>query len=90
MYLLVENNTADSYGVIYLSDSEFQGNDSGNFTFSNNLGSLVAFNSNVTFSGYATFVNNQPQNGTSRDFQEGGAFTLFQSNLFFDGECILE
>ena len=89
-YLLVENNTADSYGVIYLSDSEFQGNDSGNFTFSNNLGSLVAFNSNVTFSGYATFVNNQPQNGTSRDFQEGGAFTLFQSNLYFDGECILE
>ena len=89
-YLLVENNTADRYGVIYLSDSEFQGNDSGNFTFSNNLGSLVAFNSNVTFSGYATFVNNQPQNGTSRDFQEGGAFTLFQSNLFFDGECDLE
>ena len=88
--LLVENNTADSYAVIYLSDSEFRGHDSGNFTFSNNLGSLVAFNSKVTFGGYATFVNNQPLKTTSRDFQEGGALTLFQSNVFFDGECDLE
>ena len=88
--LLVENNTADRYAVIYLSDSEFRGHDSGNFTFSNNLGSLVAFNSKVTFGGYATFVNNQPLKTTSRDFQEGGALTLFQSNVFFYGECDLE
>ena len=88
--LLVENNTADRYAVIYLSNSEFRGHDSGNFTFSNNLGSLVAFNSKVTFGGYATFVNNQPLKTTSRDFQEGGALTLFQSNVFFDGECDLE
>ena len=89
-FLLVDNNKADRYAVIYLSDSEFFGDDSGNVTFSNNLGSLVAFNSNITFTGYATFVNNTPSQTDSGDFQEGGAITLFQSNVFFDGVCNLE
>ena len=91
-YFLIDNNIADRYAVIYLSDSEFIGDDSGNatVTFSNNLGSLVAFNSNITFNGYATFVNNQPSQTVSGDLQEGGAMTLFQSNVFFDGECNLE
>ena len=89
-FLLVDNNKADRYAVIYLSDSEFFGDDSGNATFSNNLGSLVAFNSKITFTGYATFVNNTPSQTDSGDFQEGGAITLFQSNVFFDGVCNLE
>ena len=91
-YFLIDNNIADRYAVIYLSDSEFIGDDSGNatVTFSNNLGSLLAFNSNITFNGYATFVNNQPSQTVSGDLQEGGAMTLFQSNVFFDGECNLE
>ena len=91
-YFLIHNNIADRYAVIYLSDSELIGDDSGNatVTFSNNLGSLVAFNSNITFNGYATFVNNQPSQTVPGDFQEGGAMTLFQSNVFFDGECNLE
>ena len=89
-FLLVDNNKADRYAVIYLSDSEFIGNDSENPIFSNNLGSLVAFNSNITFTGYATFVNNTPSQTVSGDFQEGGAITLFQSNVFFDGVCNLE
>ena len=89
-FLLVDNNKADRYAVIYLSDSEFIGNDSGNAAFSSNLGSLVAFNSNITFTGYATFVNNTPSQTVSGDFQEGGAITLFQSNIFFDGDCNLE
>ena len=86
-FLLVDNNKADRYAVIYLLDSEFFGDDSGNVTFSNNLGSLVAFNSDITFTGYVTFVNNTPSQTVSGDFQEGGAITLFQSNIFFDGEC---
>ena len=86
-FLLVDNNKADRYAVIYLSNSEFFGDDSGNVTFSNNLGSLVAFNSNITFTGYVTFVNNTPSQTVSDDFQEGGAITLFQSSIFFDGEC---
>ena len=89
-FLLVDNNKADRYAVIYLSDSEFFGDDSGNVTFFNNLGSLMAFNSNITFTGYATFVNNTPSQTVSGDFQEGGAITLFQSNVFFDGVCNLE
>ena len=50
----------------------------------------MAFNSNITFTGYATFVNNQPLQTASGDFQEGGAVTIFQSNVFFDGVCNLE
>ncbi len=88
--LLIDNNMADRYAVIYLSDSEFIGNDSGNVTYSNNLGSLMAFSSNITFTGHAIFVNNQPRT-VSGDFQQGGAITLlFQSNIFFDGVCNLE
>ena len=89
-YLLIDNNWADRYAVIYLSDSDFIGHGSGNITFSNNSGSLVAFNSNITFMGYARFENNQPPQTITGDFQEGGAITLFQSNIFFDGSCNLE
>ena len=80
-HLLIDSNSADGYAVILLSASEFNGHDSGNITFSHNLGSLVAFNSNVTFSGYAAFVSNQPgpsiQSISIDDFQEGGALTIF-------------
>ena len=89
-FLLIDSNMAHTYGMIYLSDSEFIGNNSGNATFSNNLGSLMAFNSNITFTGYATFVNNTPSQTVSGYFQEGGAITLLQSNIFFDGECNLQ
>ena len=86
-HLLIDKNLGSA--VIYLSGSELSGNDSGNFTFSNNNGSLVAVNSNVNFNGYTKFVNNQP-NATTDTFQEGGAITLFQSNVFIDGNCTLE
>ena len=89
-YLSIDNNWADRYAVIYLSDSDFIGYGSENVTFSSNLGSLVAFNSNITFVGYARFVNNQPSQTATGDFQEGGAITLLQSNIFFDGVCNLE
>jgi hypothetical protein len=85
--LRVDRNSADRYAIIYLTDSEFRGHyNSGCLIFSNNLGSLVAFNSNITLMGYnVTFENNQPAQNTMRDFEEGGAVTLFQSNLFFYG-----
>ena len=91
-HLLIDNNSVDNFAVIYLSGSLFRVNDSlATFTFSNNSGSFMAFNSNVTFSGYAVFVNNQPASlKPSYNFQEGGAITLFQSNVFFDGECNLK
>ena len=40
---------------MYLSDSELYVEYS---VLSNNVGSLVAFNSNITFRGYVEFVNN--------------------------------
>ena len=91
-YLLINSNLANSDAVIYLSNSQFIGHDSrSNISFSNNLGSLVAFNSNVIFIGYALFVNNhQPPPTTTDNFQEGGAITVFQSNLVFDGACDLK
>ena len=89
-HLLIDKNSGSA--LIYLSGSEFRGNDSGNFTFSNNNGSLVAVNSKVNFSGYTKFVNSQSSNMTSGIVQEfkGGAIFLFQSNVFIDGKCILE
>ena len=75
--------------MIYLSDSDFIGHVSENVTFSNNLGSLAAFNSNITL-GYARIENNQLPQTITDDFQVGGAITLFQSNIFFDGSCNLE
>ena len=92
-YLLIDGNMAYGNAVMYLSDSEFVGYDTENeLTFSNNLGSIVAFNSNITFTGYAGFVNNQPLQMllVLDDFQEGGAISLFQSNVYFNGVCNLE
>ena len=89
-HLLIDGNSADDYAVIYLSQSEFRGNDSGHLTFSNNVGSILMFNSNITFSGFAKFVNNQPSKITTDDFKSGGALALFQSNVFFDGVCYFE
>ena len=89
-YLLIESNLAGRYAVIYLFDSELRGRDSANVTFSSNLGSLVAFNSNITFSGYVELVNNQQTQTIAGDFQEGGAITLIQSSAVFDGECNFE
>ena len=87
--LVIDNNSAVSHAVIYLFDSEFRGFNSGNITFSNNIGSLMALNSSITFSGYAMFMNNKPQNDQGI-FQEGGSVTVFQSSVSFDGECNLE
>ena len=91
--LLIMNNTVkNEYAIIQLYNSEFTGHDSGNATISNNTRSLVAFSSNITFSGYARFSHNQQQiiTATDNNLQEGGAITLLQSNLFLDGMCMLE
>ena len=85
---IIDNNSAGRYAAVYLSDSRYDSE--GNITFSNNLGSLVAFNSNITITGNANFVANHPRHSTTGDLHEGGAITLFQSNLVLDGVCTLE
>ena len=92
-HFLIDGNSADDYAAIYLSQSEFRGNDSGHITFSNNVGSILAFNSNITFSGFAKFAKNQPSKITTDDlviFESSGALALFQSNVFFNGVCYFE
>ena len=87
---LILSNNARS-GAIYLTNSELYVENSGNLILSNNAGSLMAFNSNITFMGCVVFVNNEPKQSSSitDTFQEGGAMTLFQSNVFFNGNCSL-
>ena len=90
--LLIVNNSAENeFAIIHLYNSEFIGHDSGNAMISNNLRSMVAFASNITFKGNVKLSHNQqPQTTTDNYFQEGGAMTLVQSNLFLDGMCRLE
>ena len=89
--LIAYNNIAENYAVVYLANSELIGHYSGNLTLSNNLGSLFAFSSNISFMGYVVFVNNRPSQTVKNNFQQaGGSITLFQSNLYFDGICLLE
>ena len=80
--------------MIYLSDSELKVKYSGSLVLSNNVGSLVSFNSNITFMGCVKFVNNHPMRSNAstntETLQEGGAITLFQSNVFFNGNCSLQ
>ena len=90
------NNTA-TFGVIYLiRDSVLNVNTSGNVMFSNNTGSLVAFKSDIDFTGYVQFVSNHPEteiswtNSSTAIFQEGGAITLFHSNAHFKGKCTIQ
>ena len=90
--LRVANNSAGRYAIIYVTDSTFRAHYSGYAILSNNLGSLLAFNSNITLmAGYnVTFENNQPAQSTMPEFEEGGAVTLLQSNMFFDGYCYFQ
>ena len=92
----VVNNTA-KYAVIYLiKDSKLNVENSGNLILSNNVGSLVAFKSDIIFTGYVQFVSNHPENesswtNTTTDiFREGGAITLFHSGAYFNGNCTLQ
>ena len=74
-----------------MDNSEFIGHQSGNATISDNLRSLIAFNSNVTFMGNVKFLNNQQPLSVSGNFlQEGGAMTLVQSRAYLDGTASFE
>ena len=81
------------YAIIYLSNSELNVEYSSNVLVFCNIGSLIAFNSTITFMGSVEFTSNYPLakqvNSSTNLFQEGGAVTLFHSNAFFNGNCSL-
>ena len=51
-FLVTGYNRANKYAVVFLHYSKFNVHYSGKVVFSNNFGSVVAFNSNITFNGY--------------------------------------
>ena len=80
----LSNNTAN-LGIMYFIESS--GIISGYSEFSTNIGSLFAYNSNLTIAGDATFVDSYPSNTNSTIFPEGGAITAFQSEVILHGLC---
>ena len=77
---LVVNNNASGYGMMYLFYSSVFMKCN---TFKNNIGSLYAFNSNLTFMQNTNFEDNISPAG---QFQQGGALTTFQSNIIIMGQ----
>ena len=77
-YSLFYNSSANNHGELEIDldllDSKLNGNISSSVIFSNNLGLLVAFYSNVTFTGGVRFVN------ATNEFQEKSAVTLSQKS----------
>ena len=55
-----------------------------------NFGSFFAFNSNISFSGCAKFMNCSPSEQTTANYKEGGALTLYQTMLSLQGEVRIE
>ena len=62
----------------------------GVFISTQNVGSFFAFNSNISFSGCTKFFSCSPPVNTIVDFREGGALTLYQTMLSFQGEARFE
>ena len=79
------SNVASRYAIMDLSrcNALFSGTNS----FSMNSGSILIFNSQVTFKGMIDFSDNQGLQAAN--VVEGGALTIIQSNVTFDGQCIL-
>ena len=78
------NNVA-SLGIMYFIEST--GTISGYSKFSTNIGSLFAYNSNITVAGNATFIDSYPSSTNHAIFSEGGVITAFQSDVILSGLC---
>lgn len=86
-YLSLHNNTG-SRGVIFMLNSNATFHKDTNF--SNNLGSINAFDSMLRFEGNTVFANNSPHtNNSANKYQEGGAVSLFQSKLALFGNTTM-
>lgn len=76
-------NTAINYSILYIAEST--GEFKGNITISDNFGTVIIFNSNITFSGMVEFRNCSQSQFSTGNLEEGGAITAFQSELLFEG-----
>lgn len=84
----ITENTATEYSTVYVIESI--GHFMGMLVISNNTGSFLLYNSNVTFTGKTLFQNCSSLPENTAKFEEGGAVTLYQSNLFIKGDCKME
>ena len=71
--ILVSNNSAGDTYVFYIALSA--GHISGNFTFLNNLGSVVLLSSDIILNATGQFTNNT----------NSGALSILQSTIYFNG-----
>ena len=79
------NNSADQNAALYFVQSS--GFFFGTTEVSNNLGSLMALNSTITIIGYTIFSNSSPSATATAIYEEAGALTAIQSNIFIGGRC---
>ena len=79
--LLINGNKADD-GTFYLSESTIL---LSNATFISNIGSLLATDTTVNFTGFNLFDNCTTPQISRTNFEEGGALTAFQSMVYFEG-----
>ena len=84
---IFSNNTG-SFGIIYFIESTCIV--SGFSEFMTNIGSIFAYNSNVTIAGNATFINSYSLSTNRTTFSEGGVITAFQSEIILSGLCNLK
>ena len=84
--VIIKKNAA-STGTMYMMES--RGIFSGNSSFSENLGSFLAYGSIINFMGYTTFNFSNSLLKPNALLHEGGAITAFQSEIIFNGKCIL-
>ena len=99
--LHVIQSTLETCGPIYFSKNHAtlssnvhflnsKGNFRGSIELVQNSGSFFSFNSNLTFSGCAKFMNCSPSENTTVNYKEGGALTLYQTMLSLQGEVSIE
>ena len=86
--LLIDSNSAKVNAVLYLVGCTVAF--SGSARVTNNLGSILAVNSNVTFEANAVFRNNFIWPNQTANIHEGGAITLYLSSALLSGTCTFE
>ena len=84
--VIIKKNVA-STGTMYMMES--RAIFSGNSSFSENLGSFLAYGSIINFMGYTTFNFSNSLLKPNALLHEGGSITAFQSEIIFYGKCIL-
>ena len=82
----VLKNNSGHQGIVLFMEST--GMLSGIISFINNSGSFIAHYSSVTFKSFTSFSGGFPlKTNEIILYQEGGAITGFQSNIFLEGKC---